>query len=77
MLSELNKSRYLSANSKLKAASAAALYKLQKPDKYQICAPLKIKQNSFHQLKNSKKPQKKLSEQQKYLPPLQKPFLKS
>ena len=77
MLSELNQSRYLSANTRLKAANEAALYKLQKPDKYQICAPLKIKQNSFHQLKNSKNSPKKLSEQQKYLPPLQKTFLKS
>ena len=77
MLSELNKSRYLSANTRLKAANAAALYKLQKPDKYQIFAQTKIKQNSFYQLKNSKNSPKKLSEQQKYLPSLQKPFLKS
>lgn len=65
MLSELNKSRYLSANTRLEAANAATLYKLQKPDKYQICAPPKIKQNSFHQLKNSKNSPKKLSEMQK------------
>ena len=76
MLSELNQSRYLSANTTLKAASTAALYKLQKPDKYQICALPKIKQNSFHQLKNSKNSPKKLSEQQKYLPPQQKPIVK-